>query len=73
MRILFAGDVIGKSGRNVLFSVLPKLKEKLKPDAVIVNGENAAHGFGLTPKMYHQFLDKGVDVVTMGNHTFDNR
>ena len=73
MRILFAGDVIGKSGRNVLFSVLPKLKEKLKPDAVIVNGENAAHGFGLTPKMYHQFLDKGVDVVTMGNHTFDKK
>ncbi len=73
MRVLFAGDVIGKSGRTILFSVLSSLKEKLNLDAVVVNGENAAHGFGLTPKMYHQFLEKGVDIVTMGNHTFDKK
>lgn len=73
MRILFAGDVVGKSGRNILFSALPKLREKLKPDAIIANGENAAHGFGLTPKMYHQFLEAGVDIVTLGNHTFDKK
>lgn len=73
MRILFAGDVVGKSGRNILFWALPKLREKLKPDAVVINGENAAHGFGLTPKMYHQFLEAGVDIVTLGNHTFDKK
>ena len=71
MKILFCGDVVGKSGRQVLTTVLSDLKRKLVPDIVIVNGENAAHGFGLTPKLFQGFMKMGVDVVTMGNHTFD--
>ncbi|MDY6407988.1 MAG: TIGR00282 family metallophosphoesterase, partial [Pseudomonadota bacterium] len=71
MKVLFCGDVVGKSGRQVLSAVLPKLKKKLTPDFIIVNGENAAHGFGLTPKLFQGFMKMGVDVVTMGNHTFD--
>ena len=71
MKVLFAGDVVGKSGRSVVTSVLPKLKKELKPDLIILNGENAAHGFGLTPKLFQGFLKLGVDVVTLGNHSFD--
>ena len=71
MKVLFCGDVVGKSGRQVLTAVLPDLKQDLQPDLVIVNGENAAHGFGLTPKLFQGFTKMGVDVVTMGNHTFD--
>ena len=71
MKILFCGDVVGKSGRTVLSGVLPKIQDQFKPDMIIVNGENAAHGFGLTPKLYQSFLRQGVDVVTLGNHSFD--
>ena len=71
MKVLFCGDVVGKSGRQALTTVLPDLKRELNPDMIIVNGENAAHGFGLTPKLFQGFIKMGVDVVTMGNHTFD--
>ena len=71
MKVLFCGDVVGKSGRQALTAVLPDLKHDLMPDLIIVNGENAAHGFGLTPKLFQGFMKMGVDVVTMGNHTFD--
>ena len=71
MKILFCGDVVGKSGRAVLAGVLPRLKKELAVDLVIVNGENAAHGFGLTPKLYQSFIRLGADVVTLGNHSFD--
>lgn len=71
MRILFAGDVVGKSGRGAVNKYLGKIRKHFKTDFIILNGENAAHGFGLTPKMYQAFLNLGVDVVTMGNHTFD--
>jgi len=71
MKVLFCGDVVGKSGRQVLSAVLPKLKRELTPDLIIVNGENAAHGFGLTPKLFQGFLKLGADVVTLGNHSFD--
>ncbi|MBR4927043.1 MAG: TIGR00282 family metallophosphoesterase [Alphaproteobacteria bacterium] len=73
MKILFCGDVVGKSGRKVVFEYVPKLREKLNLDAVIVNGENAAHGFGLIPKMYDEFLSHGADIVTLGNHSFDKK
>ena len=73
MKILFCGDVVGKSGRDALSSFLPQIKEKYAVDFVIVNGENAAHGFGLTPKIYNSFLRLGVDVVTLGNHSFDKQ
>ena len=73
MKILFCGDVVGKAGRRVVLEYVPKLREKLNLDAVIVNGENAAHGFGLTPKMYDEFLAHGADVITLGNHSFDKK
>lgn len=71
MKILFCGDISGESGRKAVKTYVPKLKEKYHLDAVILNAENAAHGLGLTPKTYQELLRVGVDVMTMGNHTFD--
>lgn len=73
MKILFCGDVVGQIGRKVAFDCISALKEQLSLDAVIANVENAAHGFGLTPKIYHAFLEHGTDIMTMGNHTFDKQ
>lgn len=70
MKVLFIGDIVGKSGRNALFEHLPFLKEKYHPDILIINGENSAHGKGITKKIYDSFADAGVDCITMGNHTF---
>ena len=69
MRILFIGDVVGKSGRKALTTYLPTLKDKA--DFIIINGENIAHGFGITPKLFQGLLTLGADVVTLGNHSFD--
>jgi len=73
MRILFIGDIYGRSGRDALAKHLPDLKEKLLPDAVIVNGENAAHGNGITEKICKETYDLGTDVITTGNHVWDQR
>lgn len=73
MRILFVGDIVGSPGRNMLTTYLPKLKEKYRPQLTIVNGENAASGKGITEKIYKNFLHHGVQVVTMGNHTWNRR
>jgi metallophosphoesterase (TIGR00282 family) len=73
LKILFVGDVMGRSGREALEEHLPKLKEKLSPDVVIVNGENAARGAGITPKICEEFYALGVDVITTGNHVWDQR
>lgn len=73
MRLLFIGDVVGRSGRDALLARLPGLRRDLALDAVIVNGENAAAGFGVTEKICREFLDAGVDVVTTGNHVWDQR
>ncbi|MBL1229897.1 TIGR00282 family metallophosphoesterase [Enterococcus sp. BWB1-3] len=73
MRILFIGDVVGSLGRETLTEVLPKLKKKYQPQVTIANGENAAAGRGITGKIYKKFLQDGVDVVTLGNHSWDNR
>ena len=73
MRLLFCGDVLGRSGRDVVQANLPALRERLALDFVVVNGENAAHGFGITPKICEEFFQAGVDVVTLGNHTWDQR
>ena len=62
MRILFLGDVFGRSGRDAVAKHLPTLKQKYKPDFTIVNGENAAHGFGLLPDMAKDFLSMGIDI-----------
>ena len=70
MRVLFLGDIVGKSGRLCMKEQLPQLKAQYHPDLVIVNGENAAHGKGITKKIYHELLGYGIDVITMGNHTF---
>ena len=72
MRILMVGDVVGKPGRYFFMEQTLELKQAKKIDAVIVNGENAAHGKGLTPAIFEELLRGGADVVTSGNHIWDN-
>jgi len=71
MRILFCGDVVGRSGREAIFEHVPVLRDRLRLDFVIANGENAAHGFGMTEKTCNELFGAGVDVITGGNHTWD--
>lgn len=73
MRLIFIGDIVGRSGRDALQQHLPGLNERFRPDLVVVNGENAAHGFGITEDIFLAILDAGADVVTLGNHAFDQR
>ncbi len=73
MRILFIGDVVGRSGRAIVNERLPGLIRDWKLDFVILNGENAAGGFGITEAIFNDFLDSGVDAVTLGNHAWDQR
>ncbi|MBO6946925.1 MAG: TIGR00282 family metallophosphoesterase [Rhodospirillales bacterium] len=73
MRVLMIGDVVGSAGRAVLNANLPMLRQKLKTDFVIVNGENAAHGFGITGNICDSFYQAGADCITTGNHVFDQR
>jgi 2',3'-cyclic-nucleotide 2'-phosphodiesterase len=73
MRLLFVGDVVGRSGRAVLLIQLPLLRARWRLDFVIVNGENAAGGFGITEAICEEFLDAGADAITLGNHAFDQR
>ncbi len=71
--ILFVGDIVGGIGRRTLLALLPVLRERLTPDFVVVNGENAAGGIGITPKIARDLLANGVDVITLGNHTYRHR
>ncbi len=73
MRILFVGDVVGSSGRQMIQDYVPKLKKKYSPTVTIINGENAAGGRGITEKIYRSFLEAGAQAVTLGNHAWDNR
>ncbi len=73
MRILCCGDVLGKSGRQVILENIEDLRERWRLDFVLVNGENAAHGFGITEKICKTFYEVGVDVITTGNHVWDQR
>ncbi|RYL92248.1 TIGR00282 family metallophosphoesterase [Sporolactobacillus sp. THM19-2] len=73
MKILFIGDIYGKTGRQMIDNYLPQLKSRIHPDVTIINAENAAHGKGITQKIYHHLLEKGADILTMGNHTWDNK
>lgn len=73
MRLLFIGDVVGSLGRDTLTTYLPKMKKKYRPQVTIVNGENAASGRGITEPIYKKMLQDGADVVTLGNHAWDNR
>ena len=73
MNIMMCGDVVGKSGREAVMSRLADLIANLSLDFVVVNGENAAHGFGITDKIADAFFEAGADVVTTGNHVWDQR
>ena len=72
MRILMVGDVVGRPGRYFFMEQTPELKQRKKIDMVVVNGENAAHGKGLTPNIFDELIRGGADVVTTGNHIWDN-
>lgn len=73
MRLLFLGDMVGRTGRTSVWETLPGLIADLKLDFVIVNGENAAGGFGITEEIFLKTIDAGADVVTTGNHVWDQR
>lgn len=73
MKFLVIGDVIGKVGRRAISTLLPKLRQELNLDFVVLNGENLAHGNGITQKVFDEVIKSGVDVVTLGNHTFDKK
>jgi 2',3'-cyclic-nucleotide 2'-phosphodiesterase len=73
VNILFVGDVVGGIGKRTLFAVLPKLRETHGADFVVVNGENAAGGVGITPKVAEELFGAGVDAITLGNHSYRHR
>lgn len=73
MKILFLGDIVGRSGRDAVAQHLPRLRQSLQPDAIIANGENAAAGFGITQKIAHEFFALGIHCITTGNHVWDQR
>jgi metallophosphoesterase (TIGR00282 family) len=73
MRILFVGDIVGRSGRTVVVERLPTLIRDWKLDLVVANGENSAGGFGITEAIYRELIEAGVDAVTLGNHAWDQK
>ena len=73
MNVLFIGDVVGRPGRRILKAKLPGLIKQYDIDLTIVNGENAAHGKGITKKLYDELIRAGADVITLGNHAFSKR
>jgi hypothetical protein len=73
MRILFIGDVIGKPGREIVASVLPRLVEEQRIDFILANGENLAGGFGITSAIAEEMFALGIDLLTSGNHIWDKK
>ncbi len=73
MKIIYCGDVVARAGREAVLNNLPTLREQYKPDAIVVNIENAAHGFGATPGICRDFLEAGVDALITGNHVWNQR
>jgi metallophosphoesterase (TIGR00282 family) len=73
IKILFIGDVVGGIGKRTLLALLPRLRERHDVQFVVVNGENAAGGMGITPKIAQELLGAGVDAITLGNHTYRHR
>jgi 2',3'-cyclic-nucleotide 2'-phosphodiesterase len=73
MRLLFVGDVVGGIGRRSLRALLPELRERHQPDFVVVNGENAAGGVGITPRVAEELFGLGADALTLGNHAYRHR
>jgi 2',3'-cyclic-nucleotide 2'-phosphodiesterase len=73
MRLLFIGDVVGKPGREGLAAAMPRLREQHLPDLVVVNGENAGGGVGITPETAQDLFAAGAEAITLGNHTYRHR
>lgn len=73
MRLLFLGDVVGRSGREAVLKHLPAFKRDLDPDVVVINGENSAGGYGIHDKIAQEFFTAGVDCITTGNHIWDQK
>ncbi len=73
MRILVCGDVVGRKGRSIVMELVPKLRSELQLDGVIINAENSAGGFGITQEISHELFESGVDVITTGNHAWDQK
>jgi len=73
MKILFFGDIVGQPGRQAIKEILPKWQKKYKPDLIIANGENLAHGSGITEKCLNEILKAGIDLVTLGDHTWKQK
>jgi metallophosphoesterase (TIGR00282 family) len=73
MRLLFLGDIMGKTGREAVIAQMPDLRRKLDLDFVVVNGENAAHGFGISESIAKDLHAAGVDCITTGNHIWDKK
>ncbi|HUI42176.1 MAG TPA: TIGR00282 family metallophosphoesterase [Terriglobia bacterium] len=73
MKILFIGDIFGEPGRRAVRHLLPRLVAEHAPDLIIANGENASHGFGITPGQVDEMIDAGVEVLTSGNHIWDRK
>jgi 2',3'-cyclic-nucleotide 2'-phosphodiesterase len=73
VKLLFVGDVVGGIGRRTLASLLPGIRDEHEPDFVVVNGENAAGGVGITQKTARELLETGADAITLGNHAFRHR
>lgn len=71
LRLLFIGDVVGEPGRTALYRALPELRAEFEIDVTVVNGENAAGGRGITPGIAQEFFRHGVDVITTGDHVWD--
>jgi metallophosphoesterase (TIGR00282 family) len=73
MRLLFLGDIVGRPGRRAVTERLPALRERWRLDCVVINGENAAGGFGITEAICDEILGAGADAITLGNHAWDQR
>ena len=73
MKIIFIGDIVGRSGREALSNNLSLIKKKYQPDVIVANAENAAAGYGLNKKIATELIEQGVDVLTLGNHAWDQK
>ena len=73
MRLLFLGDIVGRTGRKAVVDALPGLRRRYALDCVVINGENAAGGFGITEAIMEELIGAGADAVTLGNHAFDQK
>ena len=73
MRIFYCGDIVARSGREAVLNNIGRIREEYRPDVLILNVENAAHGFGVTPGICRDFLEKGADILVTGNHFLNQR